>query len=103
MSMIRKLDLVSSLIEGGRVRLGMTRTELQNTLGAPDDISFPQPEYYAPSIYKYGDVEFGFPDALTATDAQLQGLMLVYVDDSVDGADVPIFLLSSWGAKRRGE
>lgn len=59
--MIQKLEAVADLIGQGRVRLGMSRSELHDLLGRPDQEGGTSRKYRTPSIYKYGDVQFVFP------------------------------------------
>ncbi len=91
--MIQKLEAVADLIGQGRVRLGMSRSELHDLLGRPDQEGGTSRKYRTPSIYKYGDVQFVFPGAKSAADGESQGLLYAYVDDDVDGLDEPMFLL----------
>jgi hypothetical protein len=91
--MIRKLDIVSDLIRDGRLRLGMTRQELEAALGIPDEVGGTSRKYQVPSIWKYGDVEFVFPAAKSLLESEGQGLLYVYVDDGVEGVEQPIYLL----------
>jgi hypothetical protein len=91
--MIEKLDLVSDLIRGGQIRLGMTRQELEAVLGIPDAVGGTSRKYRTPSILKYGDVEFVFPVAKSPVESKSQGLLYVYVDDGVEGVEKPIYLL----------
>ena len=91
--MIRKLQLVSDAIDRGRIRLGMTRQELEGVLGVPDDVGGTSRKYRIPSIWKYGDVEFVFPGAQSLHYCKAQGLIYVYVDDGVEGVEEPIYLL----------
>src|SRR5690242_18592219 len=99
--MIQKLDTISDFIAKGRVRLGMTRAELHGILGPPDDEGGTSRKYRIPSIYKYGDVQFVFPDARAVEESESQGLLYVYVDDDVDGVEEPLFL-SQQGRHRGG-
>ena len=91
--MIQKLQLVSELIDRGRIRLGMTRQELEAVLGVPDYAGGTTRKYRIPSIWKYGDVEFVFPAARSLLNSEAQGLVYVYVDTGVEGVEEPIFLL----------
>jgi hypothetical protein len=90
--MIHKLDAISDLIGNGRIRLGMTRAELHDLLGPPNEEGGASRKYTRPSIYKYGEVQFVFPGARSVQESESQGLLYVYVDD-VDGVDEPVFLL----------
>jgi hypothetical protein len=91
--MIQKLDFVADLIRNGQVRLGMTRRELQALMGVPDDVGGTSRKYHFPSIFMYGDVQFVFPSAKSQEETVMQGLCYVYVDDSVEGVEEPLFLL----------
>lgn len=91
--MIKKLDLVSNLIRGGQLKLGMTRQELEAVLGIPDEVGGTSRKYQISSIWKYGDVEFVFPAAKSLFESQGQGLLYVYVDDGVEEVEQPIYLL----------
>jgi hypothetical protein len=91
--MINKLDIVSNLIRGGQLRLGMTRQELETVLGVPTEVGGTSRKYLSPSIWKYGDVEFVFPVAKSVVESEGQGLLYVYVDDGVEGVENPIYLL----------
>jgi hypothetical protein len=91
--MIHKLDAVLHLIHMGQIRLGMTRTELLSVLGQPDEEGGTSRKYKRSSIYKYGDVQFVFPNASTAAESEQQGLQYVYVDDDVEDVKEPLFLL----------
>ena len=95
--MIQKLEAVTDLIGQGRLRLGMTRTELHDLLGRPDQEGGTSRKYRMPCIYKYGDVQFVFPGAKSAEEGESQGLLYAYVDDGVDGLDEPLFLLGGEG------
>ena len=68
---------LKELIETGRfgsVRLGMSRAQIESSLGAPDDVGGASRKYLAPSIWKYGDVELHFvPGA--------DSLCLIYLDE----------------------
>lgn len=83
--MLKKLGLIARLIAEGRIRLGMTRKELFAVLGPPDDVGVTYGEYKVPSLYKYGSVEFAFPDARTEAESEEEGLWLVYIDDGYHG------------------
>jgi hypothetical protein len=91
--MIRKLHEVSSLITAGDVRLGMTRRSVIDLLGSPDSEGGTSRKYKLCSIYRYGDVQFIFPQAKTHVESESQGLLYVYVDDGIKGVDEPMFLL----------
>jgi hypothetical protein len=72
--------------------MGMTRAELRALLGEPDDVGCISRKYKVPSIWKYGDVEFAFPPAKSALEAESGGLWLVYVD-SFEGDPHPFIEL----------
>jgi hypothetical protein len=91
--MIHKLDAVSDLIGKGQIKLGITRMELRGMLGPPDEEGGTSRKYKVSSIYKFGDIQFVFPDARTAMEAKAQGLLYIYVDDDLDGIEEPLFLL----------
>ncbi len=44
----------------GPVRLGMSRAQVQELLGPPDDVGGTSRKYRTPSTWKYGDIEFYF-------------------------------------------
>lgn len=44
-----------------KVRIGMNRREIKESLGEPDDISVEKPRKQ-PRIYKYGEIELHFED-----------------------------------------
>lgn len=44
----------------GGIRLGMTREEIRDRLGDPDDMGGTLRKYRTPSIWKYGEVELFF-------------------------------------------
>jgi hypothetical protein len=55
------------LSEGGeqmgvveKVRLGMSRTEVLDVLGPPDDVGYTSRKYREPAIFEYGLVELHF-------------------------------------------
>jgi hypothetical protein len=91
--MIRELSTMSTLIAAGRIRLGMTRNELHDLLGPPEKEGGTSGKYTISSIYMYGDVQFVFAQARTAADCEKQGLQYVYVDDSLEELEEPLFLL----------
>ncbi len=95
--MIQKMEAVADLIGQGRVRLGMTRSELRDLLGQPDQEGGTSRKYRTPCIYKYGDVQFVFPGAKSVKEGESQGLLYAYVDDGVDGLEEPLFLLGGEG------
>ena len=97
--MIQKLETIAELVNRGRVRLGMTRSELHQLLGRPDQEGGTSRKYPVPCIYKYGDVEFVFPVAKSAKQTESRGLLYVYVDDGIDDLQEPLFLL---GGEKRG-
>jgi hypothetical protein len=43
-----------------RISIGMTREEVVEALGPPDDVGGTSRKYRTPSIYKYGDIELHF-------------------------------------------
>jgi hypothetical protein len=54
---------LKDLIETGHfgpVNLGMSRAQVETSLGAPDDVGGTSRKYRKPSIWKYGDVELHF-------------------------------------------
>jgi len=75
------LESVSALIQAGRIRMGMTRAELRALLGEPEDVGCTSRKDKVPSVWKYGEVEFAFPPAKSAREADSHGLYLVYVDE----------------------
>jgi len=97
--MIQRLEAIADLIGQGRVRLGMTRSELLDLLGRPDQEGGTSRKYRMPCIYKYGDVQFVFPGAKSVQEGESQGLLYAYVDDGVEGLEEPLFLL---GGERPG-
>lgn len=44
----------------GRIRIGMTRAEVIEALGPPDDVGGTSRKYRTPSIFKYGEIELHF-------------------------------------------
>jgi hypothetical protein len=58
----------------GSVSLGMSRAQVESSLGKPDDVGGASRNYRKPSIWKYGDVELHFvPGA--------DSLFLIHLDD----------------------
>jgi hypothetical protein len=100
--MIQKLEAVADLIGQGRVRLGMTRSELRDLLGQPEQEGGTSRKYRMPCIYKYGDIQFVFPGAKSDREGESQGLLYAYVDDGVDGLEEPLFLLGGEGQESGG-
>ena len=43
-----------------RIRIGMTREEVVERLGPPDDVGITSRKYRTPAIYKYGEIELHF-------------------------------------------
>jgi hypothetical protein len=43
-----------------RIRIGMTRAEVIEALGPPDDVGVTSRKYRTPSIFKYGEIELHF-------------------------------------------
>lgn len=43
-----------------KIRIGMTREQVKQALGEPDDISIGTRKYPTPGIYKYGTIELHF-------------------------------------------
>lgn len=43
-----------------RIRIGMTREEVVEALGPPDDVGGTSRKYPTPAIYKYGKIELHF-------------------------------------------
>jgi hypothetical protein len=87
-----RLEEIRKLVDRGFIHLGMSRDELRSLLGDPDDVGAISRKYEHPSIWKYGEVEFFWPLAKSARQAQEDGLELVMVDGWEDGPD-PIILL----------
>lgn len=58
----------------GSVCLGMSRAQVENILGTPDDVGGASRKYRKPPIWKYGDVEFHFGVGADT-------LWLVHLDD----------------------
>ena len=58
----------------GSVCLGMTRAQVESSLGKPDDVGGTSRKYRQPSIWKYGDVELHF---VPGDDS----LFLIHLDD----------------------
>jgi hypothetical protein len=92
------LESISALVRAGQIREGMTRAELRALLGDPDDVGCTSRKYKEPSIWKYGEVEFAFPAARSAREAEAHGLWLVYVD-SFEGDPRPFIKLLGPDAK----
>ncbi len=87
---------LKSLIETGGfgpVRLGMNREQVENCLGAPDDVGGTSRKYPKPSSWKYGDMEFHFvPGA--------DSLLLIHLDDfEIPGGGKSIYL-DPWVIRR---
>ena len=58
----------------GSVSLGMSRTQVESSLGKPDDVGGASHKYRNPLIWQYGDVEIHFvPGA--------DSLFLIHMDD----------------------
>jgi hypothetical protein len=93
--MIQRLEEISALLKSGHIQLGMTRQALEPLLGRPDEVGGVSRKYQIPSIIKYGDVQFVFPRARTESEIEGQGLLYVFVDDSVKDVSEPLFLLQS--------
>lgn len=54
---------LKDFIETGRfgsVSLGMSRAQVESSLGVPDDVGATSRKYRKPAIWKYGDVELHF-------------------------------------------
>ncbi len=92
--MIRKLDVINDFVATGRIKLGMTRKDMQALLGPAEKEGGTSRKYRLPSVYLYGDVQFVFPQARTVADCEIQGLRCIYVEDSLDELKEPLFLLS---------
>ena len=58
----------------GPVRLGMSRIQVERSLGAPDHVGGTSRKYRKPSILKYGDIEFHFA-------ASTECLFLIHLDE----------------------
>jgi hypothetical protein len=43
-----------------RIRIGMTRDEVIEALGPPDDVGVTSRKHRTPSIFKYGEIELHF-------------------------------------------
>jgi O-acetyl-ADP-ribose deacetylase (regulator of RNase III) len=95
------LETIAALVKSGHIREGMTRAELRALLGDPDDVGGTSRKYREPSLWKYGEVEFAFPNARTAREAATHGLWLVYVD-SFEGDPRPFIKLLGPEAKPAG-
>jgi hypothetical protein len=54
---------VQRLLDQGKIRLGMTKAEVRELLGPPDDWGGTSRRYREPSIWRYGDTEFWFATA----------------------------------------
>jgi hypothetical protein len=68
---------LKDLIQTGRfgsVRLGMSRAQVESSLGVPDDTGGTSRKYRRPSVWKYGDVELHF---VPGSDS----LWLIHLDD----------------------
>ena len=91
--MVTQLAQIQTLIDAGRIRVGMTRKELFEILGVPDDEGGTSRKFKHPSIYKYGDVQFVFPQCRNSTELDSQGLLYVYLDEDSEHRDRPVFLL----------
>jgi hypothetical protein len=48
----------------GAIALGMTRQEILNLMGEPDDFGYPPTHYHQAGVWKYGDIEFHFGEDL---------------------------------------
>ncbi len=48
------------MIDTSKARLGMTRREMKETFGEPNQIGIGSRKYPAPGAYRYGQIEFGF-------------------------------------------
>ena len=44
----------------GRIRVGMTRHQVIEALGLPDDVGVTSRKYRTPAIFKYGEIELHF-------------------------------------------
>ena len=93
----RRLGEINTLVAAGDIRLGMTRNQVRAVLGEPDDVGGTSRKYKIPCCWKYGDVEFFWPPARSATNAEQDSLELVMVDGLEGGPD-PVILLQSEAA-----
>jgi hypothetical protein len=90
--MIRNLELISRMINQGQINIGMTREQLHDLLGTPDEEGGDSKTYRAPCIFKYGDIQFVFPVSRSVNKSRQQGLQYVYIDDAGE-VETPLFLL----------
>ena len=60
-----------------KIRLGMTRKEVADVLGDPDDTGATSRKYRTPAIYKYGEIELHFEPWKSGT------LTMVYTEDEI--------------------
>lgn len=77
----------SQFIETGSIKplhFGMSRRELEEILGPPDDKGRTSRKHRTPSIYKYRDLEFFFEHW------QQGGLRALYREDSTGHCDLHI-------------
>jgi hypothetical protein len=68
---------LKDLIQTGRfgpVQLGMSREQIESSLGAPDELGGASRKYRRASIWKYGDVELHFAPGA-------DNLLLIHLDD----------------------
>jgi hypothetical protein len=79
------LDRVLELITAGRIRLGMTKAEVRDVLGPPDNWGNTSRRYREPSIWKYGDVEFWFERRKSRTPWPGPPLIGVYTEKASEG------------------
>jgi hypothetical protein len=56
----------------GSIELDMTRSQVEQLLGLPDDWEYEAPTYQSATIWKYGDIEFYF---------QADRLYMIFTDD----------------------
>lgn len=70
----------------------MTRADIGSLLGPCDEEGGISRKYSFPSIYKYGEVQFVFPQCRNSSEAIQQGLVYVYIDES-ENIDEPRYLL----------
>jgi hypothetical protein len=73
---------IRGLIEAGRLRLGMTKAEVRELLGPPDDWGGTSRRRREPSIWKYGEVELWFETGRRRTGWPGPKLHGVYAEDA---------------------
>lgn len=76
---------IKTRIKNGQIFVHMTLDELKSVLGEPDDWDTGSRKHPKPSVFLYGDIEFGF--------TRLKQQILCYVmTRDIDGKDHEVLL-----------